>query len=281
MFEDLQKINERPKPFEFYTTPLLWNDEHISKKMLEYHLNEGVDLASRNQAFIEKSANWIVSKFKIIKGTKICDFGCGPGLYTTKFAEAGAVVTGIDLSKRSINYAKNIAVQKNLKIDYILQNYLEFATNKKFDLITMIYCDFSVLSHEQRKVLLRKFYEHLEPNGNIFFDISSLNLFDSIKESCTYEYSGKNGFWAPNPYYVFQNTFKYQKEKLILHKYSILKKTSSEESYNWLQCYTIETITSLLKENGFNVIEHYSNVAGDQYQYDSKEIAIFAKKIKN
>lgn len=279
MFEGLQKINQKPRPFEFYTTPSLWDDEHISKKMLEFHLSESTDLASRNSEFVDRSLNWIISKFKVTTGTKICDFGCGPGLYTTKFAEKGAVVTGIDLSRRSINYARDIAVKKNLNIEYILQNYLEFTTDKKFDLITMIYCDFSVLSMEQRKIILQKFCNYLNPNGTILFDVSSLNLFDSTKEICTYEYSEKDGFWSPNPHHVFQNTFKYEKEKLILHKYSIFEKTSHKESYNWLQCYTPETITKVLRENGLQGIEYYSNVTGDKYKIDSKEIAVVVKRL--
>jgi hypothetical protein len=31
MFEELEKINIRPEPFEFYTASDLWTDEHTSK----------------------------------------------------------------------------------------------------------------------------------------------------------------------------------------------------------------------------------------------------------
>jgi 2-polyprenyl-3-methyl-5-hydroxy-6-metoxy-1,4-benzoquinol methylase len=117
MFDELRKINRRPKPFEFYTADALWTDEHISQRMLEYHLNEDVDLASRNRAFVEKSADWIVSHFEVGPGKRICDFGCGPGLYTSRFAETGAEVTGVDFSKRSIDYAKQTAATKSLNID--------------------------------------------------------------------------------------------------------------------------------------------------------------------
>ena len=54
MFEKLEKINERPKPFEFYTARDLWTDEHTSKQMLSLHLNEEIDVSSRNIAFVEK-----------------------------------------------------------------------------------------------------------------------------------------------------------------------------------------------------------------------------------
>ncbi len=46
LFSALEKINERPKPFEFYTACDLWTDEHTSRRMLAYHLNEEVDVYS-------------------------------------------------------------------------------------------------------------------------------------------------------------------------------------------------------------------------------------------
>jgi len=39
MFKELKTINNRPKPFEFYTAEALWTDEHTSEQMLQYHLN--------------------------------------------------------------------------------------------------------------------------------------------------------------------------------------------------------------------------------------------------
>ena len=106
MFKELEKINHRPEPFQFYTAKELWTDEHTSKKMLEYHLNESVDISSRNRKFIERSVKWIVSRFGVNETTEIADFGCGPGLYTEKLAEQGTIVTGIDFSENSIRYAK-------------------------------------------------------------------------------------------------------------------------------------------------------------------------------
>jgi len=52
MFVELKKINSRPKPFEFYTASDLWTDEYVSEQMLSYHLNEDVDISSRNVKFV-------------------------------------------------------------------------------------------------------------------------------------------------------------------------------------------------------------------------------------
>jgi len=280
MFDKLDKINKRPKPFEFYTAESLWTDEHVSKQMLKYHLNEDVDLASRNRAFIDKSADWIISRFNIGAQTKICDFGCGPGLYTTRFAEVGAEVTGVDFSKQSIEYATSTAAEKKLDIDYVIQNYLEFSTDKKSDLITMIFCDFCPLSPAQRKTLLGIFHQCLNDGGSIFLDVVSLNYFDSVDEGRSYEYAAENGFWAADPYYAFTNTFKYEKEKVTLGKHTIVEKARTREIYNWLQCFSLESLKEEFEQNGFRITEHYSDVAGTPYSPDSKEIAIVANKVK-
>jgi 2-polyprenyl-3-methyl-5-hydroxy-6-metoxy-1,4-benzoquinol methylase len=87
--------------------------------MLEYHLNESIDVSSRKKSFIEPSVEWIVSHFNVNNRTEIADFGCGPGLYTTRLAEKGAVVTGIDFSKNSIEYAKQTVKSKGLNINYL------------------------------------------------------------------------------------------------------------------------------------------------------------------
>ncbi len=68
MFKELKKINSHPKPFEFYTASNLWTDEYLSDQMLSYHLNEEVDLSSRNAKFINRSVEWIASHFNIEVG---------------------------------------------------------------------------------------------------------------------------------------------------------------------------------------------------------------------
>jgi 2-polyprenyl-3-methyl-5-hydroxy-6-metoxy-1,4-benzoquinol methylase len=99
MFTELEGINSRPEPFQYYTAEELWIDEHTSSKMLEYHLNEFVDASSRNKKFIDRSVKWITSNFGLSYTTNVINFGCGPGLYTTRLAEQRAKVTGIDFSK--------------------------------------------------------------------------------------------------------------------------------------------------------------------------------------
>ncbi len=281
MFNKLEEINSRPTPFQVYTAEDLWTDDHTSKKMLEYHLNEAVDLSSRNRDFISRSVKWIVSHFGINSNTSMADFGCGPGLYTTLFAENNADVTGIDFSGRSIQHAKKIADQKGLNITYCQQNYLEFETEKRFDLITMIFCDYCALSPAQRKTLLAKFYSFLKPGGLVLLDVHSINTFNSIDEVVLYELNQLDSFWSPAKYYGFLNTFKYVEEKVTLDKYTIIEKARTRVVYNWLQYFSKDSLREELNENGFEVNEFYSDVAGSAFSSDSADMAVVARRIES
>jgi len=61
-FDKLQEFGTRPAPFSHYTAAELWNDPHVSERML--------------------------------------------AAYTVPLAEAGAIVTGVDFSMRSIAHAR-------------------------------------------------------------------------------------------------------------------------------------------------------------------------------
>ena len=278
LYNVLKEINARPEPFEFYTAEELWGDSHTSMKMLEYHLNESVDLSSRNKDFIARSVEWILSHLGINKGMSIIDFGCGPGLYTTLFAEYGADVTGIDFSQRSIQHARLVADQKRLDINYIQQNYLEFETEKRFDLITMIYCDYCTLSPAQRTTLLTKFHKLLNPGGTVLLDVYSLNEFENRDEVVTYEANQLNHFWSSDDYYGFVNTFKYDKEKVVLDKYTIIEETRTRVIYNWFQYFSQELLQKEFIQNGFTIDELYSDVAGSTFCNESPELALIARK---
>lgn len=278
MYTQLKKINKKPKAFEFYTADSLWTDEYRAKQMLSYHLNPDVDLASRNKIFITKSINWIISEFGISKKSKICDFGCAVGLYTTQLAKTGADVTGIDFSKNSLEYAKDIAKKENLKIEYVHRNYLEYKTDKKYDLITMIMCDFCVLSPSQRKVLLDKFYNLLSDSGSILLDVQSLKAFDDKEESAIYEHNQLFNFWSADDYYGFVNTFKYENEKVSLDKYTIVEEEKSYVVYNWFQYFSIDMLKNEFENSGLTIKAIYNDVSGSEYLEDNTEFAIVAVK---
>jgi cyclopropane fatty-acyl-phospholipid synthase-like methyltransferase len=278
MFTLLNQINSKPDPFEYYTVKELWTDKHTSKKMLETHLDGSIDLASYRFEFIDTSVDWIESYFRLTTKSKVADFGCGPGFYTTRLAEKGVQVTGIDFSANSLDYAQQQAEKKALDINYVYQNYLEYSTQEMYDLIIMIMCDFCALSPDQRKKLLQIFSASLKPGGNVLLDVQSLHRFYKIEPTATYTMNEDNGFWSDKEYYEFLNIFKYDNEKVTLHKFTIIEEKRMFTIYNWMQYFNRDSIAKEFNSAGFQITDYFSNVAGVEFFSESDLFAVVAGK---
>ena len=278
LFSFLEDANSRPAVFSKYTAKDLWTDEHTSAQMLAYHLNENVDLSSRRGAFIEASSRWMIEHFNLPEGSRVADFGCGPGLYCTHFARAQLDVVGVDFSKRSITHARQRAEENGLVITYVEADYLEYQPDGQFDLIVMIMCDFCALSPRQRTTMLSRFNRLLAQGGHIVLDVYSMTAFENKAEERYYQKNQLNGFWSRSAYYAFVSTFKFEAEKVSLDKYTIVEEQRQREVYNWLQYFTPETLGAEARAADLEVTEAYGNVAGAPYDADAAEFAVVLSK---
>ncbi len=279
MFEELIDINQRPACFSLYTAEELWTEPHTAKQMLRYHLDKELPMASRKHVFIDQSAAWIAKHFNLSKGKKVADFGCGPGLYALRLARTGARVTGIDFSANSLAYARKSAKQEDVEIDYQQANYLSFNSGERYDLIVMIMCDYCALSPSQRASLLSIFKKHLSPQGRVLLDVYTLNSFNAREEASSYERQQLNGFWSSNDYFGFVNTFKYDEDKVVLDKYTIIEEKRTRVIYNWLQHFDLSSLRKEFEGNGFTIEETYADVSGKAYCSDASEMTVVLRSM--
>lgn len=278
LFSALESINRKPRPFSVYTARELWTDPHTSEQMLAFHLDGRIDVSSRRESFIDDSVRWLKDRFELSRGSKIIDFGCGPGLYAFRLARLGAEVTGVDFSSRSIRYARERARRDRLEIDYVEADYLEYQPAGPFDLITMIMCDFCALSPVQRAGMLAKFEALLADQGRAILDAYSLTAFADKKEGLVCEKNQLDGFWSAQPYFGFVASFKYDDEKVGLDKYTIVEEGRQREIYNWLQYFTPDSLDREVREAGLTIDELYGDVAGSPYAADAAEFAVVLKR---
>jgi len=269
--EELIKQSTRPKLYE-PGNAVMWTDEHISKKLLETHLNPEVDLASRKPETIKTTVEWVLSNTDKPE-LDILDLGCGPGLYSELFAGKGHNVTGVDFSENSIKYAREEAKNKNLDIKYLNKSYIDLDLQEtQFDLVLLVFTDFGPLLPDERNNLLSVIKRVLKPGGMFIFDVLNDNDIEGKLSSRNWEVSGQ-GFWKNEPYMALSESFLYKKEKVILYQHIVIDEQDNINYYRfWNHFFSNEDVSLILAENGFGKIGFYDNILPSGYGYSSKDV---------
>ncbi len=276
----LKDLAQKPPPYE-PGEPLFWDDPHISAEMLKAHLDPKTDAASRKPATIGRTCDWLIEHFGLKPGDRVLDLGCGPGLYTIQLAKRGLKVTGIDYSKRSIDYARRAAADEGLDIEYLYQDYLTKdylpgGTSERFDLVIMVYCDFAVLSDEKQGILLGRVARALKPGGKFVFDVFTPE-YPTYKETSSWSLSPKGGFWSAEPYLSLYRKFHYPEIDTWLDQYAIILEDLSVKVYrNWDRVFTPESIRDALGAHGFRVDEVWGDLAGLEYSPEATTLGVVA-----
>lgn len=280
MMKELNKLMKRPALYDTgiseYTW--IWTDEHISKGMLDAHLQPNWDAATRQQTHVQEVVKWIGTIAPAKTYPALLDLGCGPGIYTELFHDMGYQVTGIDVSKRSIEYAEDSAKKKNLSITYLLQDYLKLDFVGQFDLITLIYYDFGALSVEHREILLGNIYSALKPGGLLIFDVYTPQHLADRVESSSWEYAEHGGFYSPIPYLNLNSFFLYEENRTFCDRNIIITEQGVQSVHIWQHTFTKEELEIDARRAGFDKFEVYGNMAGLEYSMDGKEMCIVAQK---
>lgn len=268
------------KLFELLQTPVLWqrstepfwDDEHISKGMLEAHLNPEWDAASRKHSYIDASVKWLAGIISA-KGT-VLDLGCGPGLYARRFSDMGYDVTGIDYSRRSIAYAKS----QDTKTEYLYKNYLELDYIDMFDAVTLIYCDYAALTPDERETLVQRAYKALKPGGLFILDVFSEKKFINKTNKTSWTLFKNGGFWSAEPHICLEATYLYENNTVAANQCVIIRNGEVKEYLIWDTVYTIQKLTDEVSPFGFKVKGVYDDVCGKPYTSEADTLCFVLEK---
>jgi len=267
--QELIKQTQKPALYE-KGSAVMWTDPYISQQVLQIHLHPDIDLGSRKHTTVDSTVEWILAQTDK-EVMNILDLGCGPGLYTERFAQKGHKVTGVDYSMNSIVHAKDEALKKGLDIHYLHQDYLELdVPESAFDLVTLIYTDLGVLNPDERDMLLGNIKKALKPNGIFIFDL--LNDKDLEKKISPKSWeASEGGFWRSTPYLAISDSMLYAEEKVVLSQHVVVEDERTEVYRFWTHFFSHEDISNMLSPHGFTNMNFHEDVlpVGDIWNGDN------------
>lgn len=119
-----------------------------------------------HNAYYERPAT--LSLLGEVRGKRILDAGCGPGIYAVELVEAGAEVVGFDASNTMVELAKERLQGRVEILRANLEEPLPWLEENSFDLVvSALVMDYV----EDWTVPLSEFYRVLKPAGRLVFSV--------------------------------------------------------------------------------------------------------------
>ncbi|MEN3929727.1 class I SAM-dependent methyltransferase [Microvirga sp. W0021] len=244
-----------------------WNDPDFSHRMLENHLAQEHNWASRRKDIISQHTTWISSHLQ--PASHILDMGCGPGLYTHALAEAGHSCVGVDFSPASIEYAQTKARNDGLNAEYILGDIRDYKSDKIFDCIIMTFGEFNVFTRQDAQGILKNCSDMLRDDGLFILEAHTYEAVEAIGAASATWQRYQSGLFSTNPHLCLQENVWNSENASALSRYFIIDASTSKIQHyaSFMQAYTQEEYISLLKEADFfpqhMLVEEWP--AGDEF----------------
>lgn len=258
-----------------------WNDPEFSKRMLEEHLSQTHDLASRRLETIDLHADWIHRELLSGKPARILDLGCGPGLYAMRLAVLGHECFGIDFSPASIEYARNEAEKYQLDIKYVHEDIRGATFPDRQDLVMLIYGELNVFSAADARRILAKAAGCISEAGRLLLEVHGPGVIARRGQEPSTWYTAKSGLWSDSPHLCLHENFWDPDRRTAITRYFVIesvtgKTTLSSASY---QDYSDREYESMLIDAGFESAVKLPSLAGITDE-NTKDFAVFLAKKK-
>ncbi|MEN0070360.1 MAG: class I SAM-dependent methyltransferase [Propionicimonas sp.] len=254
------------------TAAPFWDDPHIAAGMLAAHLDPSTDAASRRPAFIDASAAWIASL--VPAGAHLLDLGCGPGLYGRRFSSLGLRVTGVDISGGSIAFAR----AHDRDGDYRVQDYLTMGFPARFDIATLIWCDYGALTDSERDDLLARVAAALRPGGLFVLDVFTPAWLAGRSEATTRADQPGGGFFSALPHEVVSTSYRYD-DRVSLDRHVVVDAAGTRVHHVWNTCFTRDELAGEAAAVGFEFVDAYDDIAGARYTGCAETLAAVLRRV--
>jgi SAM-dependent methyltransferase len=257
-----------------------WNDPDFSTRMLQEHLSQEHDAASRRFEKIDAHVDWIHRALLSGHPTPILDLGCGPGLYCSRLARLGHECVGIDFAPASIGYAMRTAQEEGLRCTYLHQDIRTADYGTGFGLAMLIYGEFNTFRPSDARHILRKAHDALSGGGILLLEPSTFAAVQAEGERGPSWTAEASGLFADRPHLCLTENFWDPERRTTTTRFFIVDAATGDVTRHASssQAYTDGQLAALLAECGFAEITFYPSLTGTVDETQSDFFALVARK---
>ncbi|MFC0226556.1 class I SAM-dependent methyltransferase [Serratia aquatilis] len=255
-------IIDKSRPFSAWldAEKIPWNEPLFSERMLQNHLAQEHDWASRRFAIIDQHVNWIDSQLPA-EG-RILDIGCGPGFYLQRLAQKGFQCTGVDFSPASIRYARQQAASAGLDISYHCQDIRQFKAEATYDFIMMTFGEFNVFSKAESLAILNNAANWLKPGGQLIIEVHTEDEIKRQGESENHWGAHQQGLFSIRPHLLLTENAWDEQQRVASTAWWVLEQDGEVSLFaSHMQAWSNEEYRQSLNDQGIGSITQLTDTA--------------------
>lgn len=190
---------------------------------------------------------------------KILDLACGEGEFAISLADLGYDITGLDISERMLNRARQKAQNRDLDVRFLQADMRNIPFEDEFDLVTCWYESLNYLLTEED---LRKTFlgvkKALREDGAFIFDVNTIYALSVKWQEVTCHVQREDD----EVFEVHRTEYNQEEKTATLHITAFLNQEVGWQKISEThkeRGYPLERIEELLKESGFEEISCFDD----------------------
>ena len=257
-----------------------WNDPAFSRRMLDQHLSQDHDRASRPYDVIDRHVEWIHDVLLRGEAGRVLDLCCGPGLYTTRLAALGHECIGVDFSPASIEYAGKLARERGVSVEHVHGDVREVEPGGGFGLVMMIFGELNIFAPADAAALMKKAHAALVPGGVLLLEPQRYEGVRDRGEAASTWYAADGGLFSEAPHLCLDEHFWDEERRTLTTRFYIVDAGTGEVERHAMtvQAYTETDYGRLLSDGGFEGGDFLDALPGTTGDSLSELLAIVARR---
>jgi len=242
-----------------------WEDIYNRQIYFDLYEKEDTRLA-------EKEVQQVVTLLHPRDEAHILDLCCGYGRHSIPLAQRGFHVSGVDISGKQIQHAREVARKAHTQLDFHVADARKLNFNEAFEVVVIMFVSFGFFKddHENKEVL-QGVFRALKPGGKLLLDF--WNREKEIRE------------FKPTSCEIIRDFIVLKEWQFdavagrLNWKNTVIFPDGKRESWEHsVRAYTVAELKALVEETGLQFEAVYGSLAGEEFTLDSPSAIIIATK---
>jgi SAM-dependent methyltransferase len=220
----------------------------------------------------QQQVDFIVDRLGLEAGARVLDLACGHGRVSLELARRGFRVTGLDLSPRSLELAREAAETEGLDVEWIEADMRTVPPGARFDAVVNIFTAFGYFENEaENERVLTGVARVLVPGGGFLID--TVNLLALVRRYRERQWEYRDG----DVIFLQEHRYDLLRGRNEARWTFVRSDGGRSEIAHSVRTYAPHELVAMLERAGMEVVETWGGFDGSELSFDTFRLIVVAR----